>query len=129
MRTPRLLGAVAVPLVSFALLAGCGEETTTGTAEETPSPAASSAEPDATAADLPACGEVWVEGETLPKKYRGCLEGGEVVKPDAVFCEFGKRLVTYGDRFWAVDNGPVQETAGPLQDDRGYQRALSSCNA
>ena len=132
------------------LLGGCGDDTAddpaaTGsdasdspsasveTSEPSePSPSASPIEPTETAEalpDWPACADVWVEGAKLPGDYKGCLEGETAVKAKNRYCEFGKKLVTHADRFWAVRGGKVNDANGPLKDSQDYQDDLASCRA
>lgn len=101
---------------------------TSAPAEPTPSeselsPSAS----DEPLPDWPACGEVWVKGKKLPADYRGCLDEGTAVKAKDQYCEFGKKLVTYGDRFWGVRGGRVNDAGGPLKDSKDYRDDLASC--
>lgn len=77
--------------------------------------------------DWPSCAEVWVEDAKLPGDYKGCLEGETAVKAENRYCEFGKKLVTYADRFWAVRGGKVNDAKGPLMDSQDYRDDLASC--
>ncbi len=51
------------------------------------------------------------------------------MKSQSRSCSFGRPLVTYADRFYAVPTGVIHETDGPLKQDRGYRSALASCTA
>ena len=77
--------------------------------------------------DWPACADIWVEGAKLPGDYQGCLEEQTPVKAKNQYCEFGKKLVTYGDQFWAVRGGVVNDAKGPLKDSQDYRDDLASC--
>jgi hypothetical protein len=70
---------------------------------------------------------VWRDGVTLPHTYAGCVAGGDEVAVQDRPCEFGKRLVTYADHFYAVRSGTIHRTRGPLEKDRGYRAAMASC--
>jgi hypothetical protein len=139
----RVVSAVVLSLV---LLSGCGDDgdgegtATDPGASDTPSaetsapaeptPSESVVTPTETAEplpDWPACGEVWVAGARLPGDYKGCLDGDTPVKAKNQYCEFGKKLVTYGDRFWAVRGGRVNDAGGPLKDSPDYADDLDSC--
>jgi hypothetical protein len=142
---PLAAGSVTAVL----LLGGCGDDTvndpsaTDGSdTSETPSasvdtsapaeptPSASPIEPTETVEplpDWPACVEVWVEGAKLPGDYQGCLEDETAVKAKNQYCEFGKKLVTYADQFWAVRGGKVNDAGGPLKDSPDYRDDLASC--
>ncbi|MCW2767100.1 MAG: hypothetical protein JWO11_3059 [Nocardioides sp.] len=133
--TPLLLS----PLL---LLTGCGGDESTRATPSTagptasstadsasPSPSASSSATTSPGNDLPDCAKVWVADNTLPRHYTGCSSNGEVVKADRRYCEFGKPLITFDDRFYAVPEGPVNASKGPLDKDPGYRSALASCMA
>lgn len=132
----RLRTALLAPLVlTGALLAGCGDDggtTATDPAAGSEAPAPTSSDSSATPSASPApegpdCASVWVTGETLPGGYRGCVEDGRLVKPDGRYCEFGKPLITFDDRWWSVPGGRIGEAEGPLRRDRAYRDALRSC--
>jgi hypothetical protein len=95
-----------------------------------PSPSASPIEPTETTQglpDWPACEEVWVKDKTLPGRYKGCLQGTIAVKALQEYCEFGKKMVLYNDRFWAVRGGKVNDADGPLKDSEDFRADLASC--
>jgi hypothetical protein len=95
-----------------------------------PSPSDSPIEPDDSAEplpDWPACDDVWVKDKTLPGAYKGCLQGDIAVKALQEYCEFGKKLVLYNDRFWAVRGGKVNDADGPLKDSKDFRDDLASC--
>ena len=66
-------------------------------------------------------------GRELPGDYQGCLEEQTPVKAKNQYCEFGKKLVTYADQFWAVRGGVVNDAKGPLKDSQDYRDDLASC--
>jgi len=128
------------------LLGACGDDTaadpaaadssdspsaSVGTSEPgEPSPSDSPSEPSGSAEplpDWPACDEVWVKDKTLPASYKGCLQGDIAVKALQEYCEFGKKLVIYNDRFWAVRGGKVNDANGRLKDSQDYLDDLASC--
>jgi hypothetical protein len=133
---------VAAGVCFLAVLSGgCGDDST-GTQGIDPSPSAvassdaasGSATPTSTPSstapstpDWPECDEVWVDGQKLPGVYRGCLRDGQPVKAQKQFCEFGKPLVTFANKFWAVPDGPVHEVATTLAKDPGWHKALRQC--
>lgn len=137
---------VASTLAGLLLLAGCGDDTATdpgaSDGSESPSPSVETSEPaeptpsesqidpSATVEPLPAwpaCTDIWVEGAKLPGSYQGCLDGDTAVKAKSQYCEFGKKLVTYADQFWAVRGGKVNDAKGPLKDSADYRDDLASC--
>lgn len=77
----------------------------------------------------PACADVWVADADLPAPYRGCSEGTKVVRPDAFFCSFGGKLVTYAKKFYARPGHRVIEVETSLAEDAGWSKALRSCTA
>jgi hypothetical protein len=141
---------MVAPLLTVSLLlGGCGDDTATDpsasdgsdspsasvdtSAPAEPTPSESQIEPtEATDTpeplpDWPACSEVWVEGARLPSDYKGCLDGETAVKAKNQYCEFGQKLVTYADQFWAVRGGKVNDAKGPLKDSADYRDDLASC--
>lgn len=128
--------ALIAPLVLCAgLLVGCGGDdgdqvaTDPGTTTSA-SPSASdppSGSPSA-GGQGPDCATTWVAGGTLPRGYQECDRDGERVKADGRYCEFGKPLITYDDRFWAVPGGRIGESEGRLLDDAAYKDALRKCS-
>jgi hypothetical protein len=118
------LRTAAVILAATALLPGlaaCGEDDGDGGSSTAGSPTAT---PSGTAV---ACEEVW-GGETLPDPYDGCTEGGEVVEPERMECSSGQVIVTFGDRYYAVPGGPVNDV-GTLADSQQYRKAMRQCTA
>ena len=117
------LRTAAVLLAATALvstLTGCGEDGDGGgssASSSTPSPTGSAV----------ACEDVW-GGEMLPDPYEGCSEDGEVVRPERMECSSGQVIVTYGDRYYAVPGGPVNDV-GPLSDSKQYRQAVRRCTA
>jgi hypothetical protein len=139
---------VTAVLLSLVLLGGCGDDgdgtasdpvasdtasvtpSTETSAPAEPTPSESMMTPTETAQplpDWPACDGVWVAGAKLPGDYQGCLEEGTAVKAKNQYCEFGKKLVTYADQFWAVRGGKVNDAGGPLKDSKDYRDDLASC--
>lgn len=144
MRFRLVLAALALPV---ALLSACGDDdgddaadpgspsagtsdSPSASASETPTePTEEPTETEDPSADWPRCATVWRDGSRLPRGYRGCREGDTAVKADSRGCSFGRPLVIYADRFYAVPSGVIHETPGPLAKDRGYRSALASCTA
>ncbi|MGI8646532.1 MAG: hypothetical protein ACR2JD_09475 [Nocardioides sp.] len=123
-------------------LAGCGGDdgstvtdpgsdpsTTETTTEATPSASDSAtASPSESATPKgPQCADMWVDEAKLPGGYQDCYDGDQRVKADGRYCEFGKKLITYDNRFWAVPAGPIHEVSGKLLDDVDYRDALMKC--
>ena len=139
MKRSRTAALIAPLVLSAGLLAGCGgddgDEVATDPAagSSASSGATPSADPSASAspsagAEGPDCADVWVAGATLPRGSQECYEDGERVQANGRYCEFGKPLVTYGDRFWAVPGGRIGESSGALLDDAAYEDALRKCS-
>ena len=124
MRTRRLLVALVLPM---ALASACGSEEPT-TAKDPAAPTSSG--PSATPAKTgePQCSEVWQSEARLPGGYQGCYERSRLVKPSGRYCEFGKPLFTYADRFYAVRAGTIKEAHKPFAHDAGYQDTLAKCS-
>lgn len=112
------LRLIAVLPLLLLPLAACGEAT-----EDEPSAGSTAASPTG----LPACEDVWVDGETLPEDYAGCFDGTADVTAQQRSCSIGQPLVTYDDMFYAMAGARINEVAGGLEADEGYQSALMSC--
>ena len=116
---------------------GCGTSGSAGSdaaGTDTSSTPASPATTDSTAesptADGPACEIVWQVDATLPRTYRGCVDGsGALVPRDVLGCSSGQRLVMHDDRFWAVPGGTIHEASTTLADDPDFRTAVRSCRA
>lgn len=113
---------VALPALLLALSA-CGEQSDEPAATAEPTQKASSAP----SSDLPACDEVWVGGQDLPGKYRGCFDGSAEVPADGRECSFGKPLVTYADEYYALPGEVVNHVEEGLDSNEAYQSALAAC--
>lgn len=126
------LRRAALPLVALCAF-GCGSSGSStpdaaGTdASKTPDAPSTS---ESTAADGPACETVWQVDETLPRTYRGCVDGtGTLVPRDALGCSSGQRMVMHDDRFWAVLGGTIHEASTTLADDPDFRADVRSCRA
>lgn len=130
-----LLAALLLPL---ALLAGCGSDDGDDSATDPAAPTSATATPtESTPTESPSasetprgriCDEVWVADAKLPGGYQSCYQDDRRIKANGRYCEFGKSLITYDGRFWAVPGGPIQEVSGKLLDDADYRDALASCS-
>jgi hypothetical protein len=151
MRIRLVIAALAIPA---ALLSACGgddggdagnpeassaSDTPSESAIDTPSepptdeptdqPSDQPTDTEDPSADWPPCTSVWRDGSRLPRGYEGCREGDTGVPADARGCSFGRPLVIYANRFYAVPSGVIHETSGRLAKDRGYRSAMASCTA
>ena len=115
--------ALALPL---ALATACGSDSDTATDKSPTSaaPTSASGRPDPS----PQCDTVWVAGESLPGGYQGCYEGTKLVKASGRYCEFGKPLMTYDERFYAVSHGRIIEAKQSFAKDARYQDTLAKCS-
>lgn len=112
-------------------LVGCGDEgTDPDVLVQDPASTTSSAAvtSEAPGSGLPACSEIWVAGQDLPKKYAGCDEDGTAVSADEQMCSYGLPIVTYADTYYAVPGAVVNEVPA-LSSSQQYQRALKNCQA
>ena len=82
--------ATLAALVLAVSLSACGGSD--GPAEEEPT-----APSEATsAAELPQCTDVWVDGKAIPEDYAGCVRDGETVEANAQPCGDGpEKFVQY----------------------------------
>lgn len=141
MRTRLVIAALAIPM---ALLSACGDDGGDATdpgsessASDSPSESVTespSAEPTDQpttdpSADWPSCDSVWSDGAQLPRGYKGCRDGETAMPADGRACSFGRPLITFANRFYAVPTGVIHETAGALAKDPGYRSAMASCTA
>lgn len=124
MRTRGFLAALALPL---ALATACGDDSST-VSDPSPTTSSSAAASQDATVKQPQCDDVWVAGKALPGGYQGCYEGTERVKASGRYCEFGKPLFTYDERFYAVRAGRIAEAKKPFAEDAGYQDVLAKCS-
>ncbi len=131
MRLRRSAAVLLLPLLL--VLASCGEDEAstaddpTPTEETSSTPSPSPTEESSAAPTKPQCDEIWVAGETFPERYKGCLDGERLVQAESTYCEFGMRLYYYANSFYAVPNGPVNETDGPLAKNKAFRTAIDKC--
>ena len=135
--TTSILAAAAATLVL--VLAGCGDDTETGTdpttsdttsdapTSDASSDTSSEAPTDSVDPDLPDCTDVWQAGEAVPKRYQGCVADGAVVKAERQRCSSGQVLVTFEDAYYGVEGGPVNEESGGLDSSDSYRDARRAC--
>jgi hypothetical protein len=111
---------LSLPFVVLAAVAltGCGDDSGGGTATSETTASAAPSGPD--------CTEIW-SGETLPKKYDGCVRDSELVEPEKRSCSSGQVIITYDDRYYAVPGGPVNDVGQPLEDSEQYRKAIRHC--
>lgn len=131
---PRALVLPAALLALGLALTGCaddGPDSATDPASQSPSAAPSSSPTQPAERTDPACAEVWVAGQRLPKPYRGCFDVDRErwAEPDVYQCSSGQRIVTYGRTFYAVQGRPVVETDGPRSRDRKFRSLMATCGA
>lgn len=113
---------------------GTDEPTATDTPTETATPPTETpteTPTDTPTAAEPACSEVWVAGQPLPKKYAGCLDDatGKFIQPMVYPCSSGQKIVTHRRNFYARKGGNVVETSVPLARDPEFQKILDTCGA
>jgi hypothetical protein len=75
---------VIVAILLTVCLTACGGGDDEPTSTSTPE-----APTETTAAELPECSEVWVDGKTLPADYEGCVRDGETVEANPQPCGDG----------------------------------------
>jgi len=127
MSSPRVswlrLGLLVVPL-GLAGLTACGN----GSGDVAKDPATHSSSPAASGAALPACSDVWKAGGTIPKTYRGCMDGATTVPAHRQPCASGQVIVTYADSYYGVLGGPVNPVSGGLKNSAKYRSATGACD-
>lgn len=124
-----------LPVLAMAALVvtACGSQqssanTAGGDASASPSSSPTHTGPTAPPG-TPDCSSVWTAGATLPRSYKGCVQGASYVKRDAIGCESGQAIIRYADRFYAVPGGTIHQTAKSLKGDRKYLAAVYRCRA
>lgn len=146
MRT-RATMLLATGLLGLSVLAGCsddgdgealdpGQSGGSSTGTSSPSPTESESAPTEPATEssspapdpLPACADVWVGGQKLPAKYKGCESDAGPVKAKKYPCSFGSSIVTFDDRFYAQLGRPINEVDSLKSSDQ-FQAALKACQA
>ena len=121
----------ACAVLAVLALASCGQDEGADSADR-PAGDASSSSPggEPAPAGTPDCAQVWQAGADIPRGYQGCADDtGAYVERDALGCSSGQRMVRYGDRFWGVLGGTVNEAQGSLEEDRDYRVSMRNCSA
>jgi hypothetical protein len=143
----RVILLLAAGLLGMSALAGCsdddGEAVDPGpgaSQSDTPGDASTPAvtesatsegpgeTPSATPDPWPACAEVWVAGQRLPRSYRGCESDDGPVKAKKYPCSFESSIVTFDDRFYAQAGRPINEVDS-LKSSNQFKAALKACQA
>jgi hypothetical protein len=75
----------------------------------------------------PDCAAVWKDGATLDRGYAGCMQDGQLVKPDSLACSSGQRIIRYADHYYAVPGGTIHVTTKSLNSDHQYLAAAYRC--
>lgn len=107
--------------IALALLAtGCSSSDETDAADNGSDTEASSS--------VPACSDIWVDGQTLPEDYDGCEnDGGSIEAAATIECDSGiGTFATYQDEFFALLGGEITEA--PSDSDE-YAAAYEECFA
>lgn len=117
---------LAIPL-GLALFSGCGDDSDDVANDPAGSAGSAPSSSHSAAGAMPACGDVWKAGSTIPTRYRGCVDKGTVVKAAKMECASGQVLVTYGDAFYGVLGGPVNPVPGGLKASAKYRHAKLAC--
>ncbi len=126
LRSSMLIATIA----AVGLLGACGNETADSAEKTAPTPAGSpSASAEQPASDLPPCDDVWIVGDDLPGKYKGCTADGTEVTPETVECSSGQRIVVFDDQFWAVRGHVIKQAPDGLDASDEYADVLYSCRA
>lgn len=113
-------------VLPMALATACGADEPTTASD--PAVSTSSTPSETPAAQEPQCSDVWQPEAKLPGGYEGCYEESRLVKANGRYCEFGKPLFTYADRFYAVPAGTIKVAQKPFAQDAGYQDTLAKCS-
>ncbi len=131
------LAGVLVASCAVAALGGCGDDADGDTARDAASQAesASTESPDESVSEtptepgaLPACSEVWIDGQDLPEDYTACTSEGETLKPVKRACGYGAKFLEQDGRFYAMLGNPITD-AGDLETSEQYQQLLETCQA
>lgn len=127
------LGLLVVCVVfGLAACAGGGDEAGSVSSPDSASlpsgPDGPVSEKPAEPAGPPSCGEVWVDGATLPAKYDGCVRPDGSIEAAVVYdCDSGiGRFTGYDDRFFALLGGKITEAGS---DSPEYGAAYEECFA
>lgn len=118
--------ALVLPL-SLAVLAGCGSDDSGGVAQDPTGSTSASGSATASGVTLPACGDIWKKGSTIPSGYKGCVDNGTTVKADRTPCASGQVLVTYAGKYYGAAGGPVNYEPSGLKKSAKYRSASRAC--
>lgn len=133
----RLIGLLTTGVLAVALT-GCGDDATSEAADPRATPASDTSTatvPDAPATTktpkpkpvLPDCADVWVEGNVLPKKYRGCEDAKGKVSKSVRGCSIGSKLGQYGDQYYAILGRDIVRALPSRNENQDYLDLLETC--
>ena len=117
--------SIAAALLLFA--AGCGDDDGSDAPDSAASDSASESLSPTATPEGPDCATVWVEGQTLDRAYRGCVQDGVLVTAEKVGCSSGQTFVLFNDEFWAVKGGLIKQASGGLASNPDYRDDMAAC--
>ncbi len=106
---------MATALLAVAFVVGCSSDDTSGSSS------------NGGGGGMPACDDVWVDGNTLPKDYEGCLNGNTIEAAVTRDCKDGTKFTTYQDHFYAVLDDTIHANMGETAADPAYKTAYNKC--
>lgn len=120
-------------LAALPALAACGDDSEP-TARDEPTSASPTGGPDtsepaaptSTPPDLPACADLWVEGEVLASPYAGCLEPDGAVSKSLIGC-VNRKVAQHGDDLYAIVGGRIVRAEPNRNHNDVYLDLLASC--
>ena len=119
---------MAVAAVLLALTAGCGDDE-----PEQDTTDASAENSDASGGGdggMPACADIWVDGETLPADYGGCSnDDGSIAGSSYEECKDGSKIFTHDSRFFTRADATIVDGGDNLLDHPEFEKLSAACSS
>jgi hypothetical protein len=131
--TPHAVRRTSAGLLAAALLllvTACGDDDgsdSAGSDTASGTPSTSESASPSPSSDAPDCATIWVEGQTLDRRYQGCAQDGVTVAVEKVGCSSGQTFVLFNDEFWAVKGGIVKHAPDGLAASKAYREDMAAC--
>ena len=124
---------MAAAALLLALTAGCGDDEpaqdTTDANAESSAEGEDTEEGDDSGGEMPACSDIWVEGETLSKDYGGCSnDDGSIAGSSYEECTDGSRIFTHDSRFFTRGDGTIVDGGDDLLDHPEFEKLSAACS-
>lgn len=118
---------MALATLLLAFTAACGDDEPEQDASKASADSSEEGQEDE-GGGMPACADVWVEGETLPEGYGGCSnDDGSIAGSSYEECTDGSRIFTHDSRFFTRGDGTIVDGGDNLLDHPEFEKLSAAC--